>query len=61
MSKKAEEVKKEVVTYTPEDFSKALEELSKKMGYRLNIVPDLFQQDNGTFSLRIITTVSPIK
>ena len=43
--------------YSPEDFTKALEELSKEMGYILNFSPQFFQQDNGTFSLKIVVNV----
>ncbi len=43
--------------YTPSDFQKALDELGKKMGYGLNITPQLVQQDNGTFSIRIVTSI----
>lgn len=43
--------------YSPKDFLKAFEELSKKMGYGLNYSPKFFKQDNGTFSMRIIATV----
>ena len=43
--------------YTPTDFQKGIDELSKKMGYSLNITPQLVQQDNGTFSIRITTNI----
>lgn len=54
MTKKPEEVK-----YTQQDFLVELEKLSKRMGYKLNIIPELFQQDNGTFSIKIRTEVIP--
>ena len=41
------------VEYSPEDFMKAIDDLSNKMGYSLNVSPELFQQDNGTFSIKI--------
>lgn len=52
MSKNKEENK-----YKPEDFMKAVEEISKKMGYTLSIYPTFAQQDNGTFSLKIVQEV----
>lgn len=53
--------KPEEVKYTQEDFLLELEKLSKKMGYKLNITPELFQQDNGSFSIKIKTEVIPTK
>jgi len=47
--------------YTPTDFQKGIDELSKKMGYSLNITPQLVQQDNGTFSIRITTNITENK
>ena len=47
--------------YTEQDFLAELEKLSQKMGYKLNVSPELVQQDNGTFSIRIKTEVIPAK
>ena len=49
------------VVYTPKDFEQALEELSKKMGYKIAVTPSFFAQDNGTFSLKIQTQIVPTK
>ena len=61
MSKKRDEVKKEEVKYTAEDFNKELDELSKKTGFKIVVEPVFFQQDNGSFSLRIVNHIVPIK
>ena len=43
--------------YSPQEFLKAIDKLSGEMGYGLNYSPEFFQQDNGTFSLRIVVSV----
>lgn len=53
------ETKEKVIEYSPEEFLKEIDNLGLKMGYRLNVSPQLFQQDNGTFSIKIM--VNPVK
>jgi len=43
----------EAVKYSKKDFIKALDDVSNKMGYSLNMYPVFFQQDNGAFSIKI--------
>ncbi len=43
----------EPVKYSKKDFIEALDAVSNKMGYSLNMCPVFFQQDNGTFSVKI--------
>jgi hypothetical protein len=47
--------------YTKQDFLKGIDELCKKMGYKLSIYPTFFQQDNGSFSIRINVDVEAEK
>jgi hypothetical protein len=43
--------------YSADDFLKAFNKLSDEMGYGLNYSPEFFQQDNGSFSIKIIVQV----
>ena len=51
------EDKNKTPEFSPQDFTKALGELSDKMGYQLNYSPHFFQQDNGSFSIKIVVNV----
>ena len=53
--------KEEPKKYTAKDFNKELDELSRKTGFKIVVEPVFFQQDNGSFSLRIVNHIVPIK
>jgi len=52
------EDKNNTPAFSQQDFIKALGELSDKMGYQLNYSPHFFQQDNGSFSVKIVVSVT---
>lgn len=59
MVKEAEKIVEEMRP-TPEEFMRDYAALCQRMGYRINIVPVWFQQDNGRFSLEIQTRVEEL-
>lgn len=55
------EKKEKTKKYTEKQFLAKLENISKEMGFHLSINPTFFPQDNGTFSIKIVTKVLPNK
>lgn len=58
-----EETKKEVKTYSGEDFIKAYNALVEQMGWRVVATPAFIGRDDGTFSVVINYSVgkTPLK
>ena len=51
----------EVVTYKPEDFAKAYQELCDKYGYRIVVSPQYIARDDGSFSTVLQYTVGALQ
>lgn len=45
--------------YTVQEFATALEKLCVEMGFTIDSTPTLFQQDNGSFSIKVVHRFIP--
>ncbi len=49
----ADEQKNPEIPYTEQDFLNDYNKLSKEKGFHFNFFPSFYQQDNGSFSIKI--------